>query len=94
MTQEAGFPCIWPRRLRLPLGTLCPSALEMACLGLPRAGLSQPCLENVLLFEGGLLPHQEFMSLVYGSHPESLGHSFGKCQQHKYPLRCSLHSKT
>lgn len=45
MTQGTGSPYIWPRRLGLP-GTLCPSALEMACLGLPRAGLSQPCLEN------------------------------------------------
>lgn len=40
------FPTrIWPRRLVL-MGTLCPSALEMACLRLPRLGLSQPHLEN------------------------------------------------
>lgn len=45
MTQEAGSPRLWPRRLRLT-GTLCPSALEMACPVLPRLGLSQPRLEN------------------------------------------------
>lgn len=45
MTQEAGSSRIWPRRLSL-MGTLCPSALEMACLVLPRLGLSQPHLEN------------------------------------------------
>lgn len=45
MTQEAGSPRIWPRGLGLT-GTLCPSAPEMACLRLPRLGLSQPHLEN------------------------------------------------
>lgn len=45
MTQEDGSPRIWPRRLGLT-GTLCPSALEMACLVLPRLGLSQPHLEK------------------------------------------------
>lgn len=45
MIQEAGSPRIWPRRLGLT-GTLCPSAPEMACLGLPRLGLSQLRLEN------------------------------------------------
>lgn len=72
-------------------GTLCPSALYVACLRLPRAGLSQPCLENAFYLREALLSHQEFMSLVYGSGPESLGHSFGMCQQ-KYPLRSNLDS--
>lgn len=47
VTQEAGSPHIWPRRLGLT-GALCPSAPEMACLGLPRPGLSQPHLEKTL----------------------------------------------
>lgn len=45
MTQEAASSLIRPRRLGLT-GTLCPSAPEMACLRLPRLGLSQPRLEN------------------------------------------------
>lgn len=62
--------------------------------GLPRAAQSWPfptLFGKCFLFEGGLLPHQEFTSLVYGSGPESPGHSFGMCQQ-KYPLRYSLDS--